>query len=140
MTVPTWPQILGKLTTNQALEPGQASWAMDQIMTGTATPAQIAAFGVAMKMKRPTSAEVTELADIMLKHARRVPTDDEERRATGPTRSGVELHLRRTGINHRSGPDAHDRPGRVEHALVEDGLVLLHANVQRYIIGLRPPS
>ena len=28
-----------------------------------------------MKMKRPTSAEVTELADIMLTHARRVPTD-----------------------------------------------------------------
>ena len=28
-----------------------------------------------MKMKRPTAAEVSELADIMLKHARRVPTD-----------------------------------------------------------------
>jgi anthranilate phosphoribosyltransferase len=28
-----------------------------------------------MKMKRPTSAEVSELADIMLRHARRVPTD-----------------------------------------------------------------
>jgi anthranilate phosphoribosyltransferase len=28
-----------------------------------------------MKMKRPTSAEVTELADTMLRHARRVPTD-----------------------------------------------------------------
>jgi anthranilate phosphoribosyltransferase len=44
-------------------------------MTGAATPAQIAAFAVAMKMKRPTSAEVTELADTMLRHARRVPTD-----------------------------------------------------------------
>ncbi|WP_308124027.1 anthranilate phosphoribosyltransferase [Mycolicibacterium xanthum] len=75
VTASTWPQILGRLTTGQALEPGQASWAMDQIMTGTATPAQIAAFGVSMKMKRPTAAEVTELADIMLKHARRVPTD-----------------------------------------------------------------
>ncbi len=72
---PTWPVILGRLTTGKALVPGQAAWAMDQIMTGTATPAQIAAFGVSMKMKRPTSAEVTELADIMLKHARRVPTD-----------------------------------------------------------------
>ncbi|CAN3129683.1 Anthranilate phosphoribosyltransferase [Mycobacterium sp. smrl_JER01] len=59
----------------QGLLPGQAGWAMDQIMTGSATPAQIAAFGVAMKMKRPTSAEVAELADIMLKHARRVPTE-----------------------------------------------------------------
>ncbi len=55
--------------------PGQAAWAMDQVMTGAATPAQIAGFGVSMKMKRPTSAEVTELADTMLKHARRVPTD-----------------------------------------------------------------
>ena len=49
---------------------------MDQIMTGAATPAQIAAFGVSMKMKRPTSAEVTELADTMLSYARRVPTDE----------------------------------------------------------------
>ena len=48
---------------------------MDQIMTGSATPAQIAGFGVSMKMKRPTPGEVTELADTMLKHARRVPTD-----------------------------------------------------------------
>jgi anthranilate phosphoribosyltransferase len=48
---------------------------MDQIMTGAATPAQIAAFGVSMKMKRPTAAEVSELADTMLSHARRVPTD-----------------------------------------------------------------
>ncbi len=48
---------------------------MDQIMTGTATPAQIAAFGVSMKMKRPTPAEVAELADAMLQHARLVPTE-----------------------------------------------------------------
>lgn len=44
-------------------------------MTGTATGAQIAAFGVSMKMKRPTPAEVAELADTMLSHARRVPTE-----------------------------------------------------------------
>ena len=72
---PTWPQILGRLTTGQSLAAGQAGWAMDQIMTGAATPAQIAGFAVAMKLKRPTSAEVTELADMMLRHARRVPTD-----------------------------------------------------------------
>ncbi|MGD9620948.1 MAG: anthranilate phosphoribosyltransferase [Mycolicibacterium sp.] len=72
---PTWPVILGRLTTDQALLPGQAAWAMDQVMTGAATPAQIAAFGVSLKMKGPTAAEVTELAGIMLEHARRVPTD-----------------------------------------------------------------
>jgi anthranilate phosphoribosyltransferase len=63
------------LTTGRPLVAGEASWAMDQIMTGVATSAQIAAFAVAMKMKRPTSAEVTELANTMLRHARRVPTD-----------------------------------------------------------------
>lgn len=45
-------------------------------MTGAATAAQIAAFGVSMKMKGPRPAEVRELADIMLAHARRVPTDN----------------------------------------------------------------
>ena len=44
-------------------------------MAGSATPAQIAAFGVSMKMKRPTAAEVRELADIMLEYALHVPTD-----------------------------------------------------------------
>lgn len=48
---------------------------MDQIMAGDATPAQIAAFGVSMKMKGPTAAEVRELADIMLAYALSVPTD-----------------------------------------------------------------
>jgi anthranilate phosphoribosyltransferase len=63
------------LTTGDELEPGQAAWAMDQIMAGSATPAQIAAFGVSMKMKRPTAAEVRELADTMLAYAEPVPTD-----------------------------------------------------------------
>ncbi len=54
---------------------GQAAWAMDQIMAGSATPAQIAAFGVSMKMKCPTPAEVRELADTMLHYALPVPTD-----------------------------------------------------------------
>jgi anthranilate phosphoribosyltransferase len=71
----TWSHILGRLTTGQDLAKGQAAWAMDQIMAGSATAAQIAGFAVSMKMKRPTPAEVTELADVMLKHARRVPTD-----------------------------------------------------------------
>ncbi|ORB48093.1 anthranilate phosphoribosyltransferase [Mycobacteroides saopaulense] len=65
----SWPQVLGELTNRRDLAAGQAAWAMDQIMTGTATPAQIAAFGVSMRMKRPTSDEVSELADTMLSHA-----------------------------------------------------------------------
>ncbi len=69
----SWPQVLGRLTGGRALAPGQAAWAMDQIMTGAATPAQIAAFAVAMTMKAPTAAEVGELAEVLLRHARPVP-------------------------------------------------------------------
>ena len=72
---PSWPQVLGRLTSGYELPAGLARWAMDQIMAGSATPAQIAAFGVSMKMKRPTAAEVRELADIMLEYALHVPTD-----------------------------------------------------------------
>lgn len=72
---PSWSQVLGRLTAGKDLVHGQAAWAMEQIMTGVATPAQIAAFGVAMRMKIPTAAEVAELADVMLSHGRRLPTD-----------------------------------------------------------------
>ncbi|MCV7084186.1 anthranilate phosphoribosyltransferase, partial [Mycolicibacter hiberniae] len=71
----SWPRVLGELTNRRDLTAGQAAWAMDEIMTGAATPAQIAAFGVSMRMKRPTSAEVGELADTMLAHALRFPQD-----------------------------------------------------------------
>jgi anthranilate phosphoribosyltransferase len=72
----SWSRVLAGLTAGQNLARGQAAWAMQQIMTGAATPAQIAAFAVALTMKVPTAAEVGELADVMLDHARRVPTDD----------------------------------------------------------------
>ncbi|WP_231382653.1 anthranilate phosphoribosyltransferase [Mycobacterium simiae] len=71
----TWPQLLGRLTDGHNLARGQAAWAMEEIMTGNARPAQIAAFAVAMKMKVPTAAEVSELAEVMLSHAIPVPGD-----------------------------------------------------------------
>ncbi|WP_085094587.1 anthranilate phosphoribosyltransferase [Mycobacterium paraense] len=70
---PSWPQVLGLLTGGRELARGQAAWAMDEVMSGAASPAQIAAFAVAMTMKVPTAAEVSELADVMLRHARPLP-------------------------------------------------------------------
>lgn len=70
-----WRQVLGRLTSGADLTEGQAAWAMEQIMAGGATSAQIAAFGVAMQMKGPTAAEVGELAEVMLAHGRKVPTE-----------------------------------------------------------------
>lgn len=69
----SWPQILARLTAGRELARGQAAWAMEQVMGGEASPAQIAAFAVAITMKVPTSAEVSELADVMLSHARPLP-------------------------------------------------------------------
>ena len=78
MPASSWRQVLGRLTDGRDLVRGQAVWAMDQIMAGTATPAQIAAFGVAMKMKVPTAAEVSELADVMLSHALQMPAGTQD--------------------------------------------------------------
>jgi anthranilate phosphoribosyltransferase len=73
---PSWPQVLGRLTGGRELGRGQAAWVMEQIVSGDAHPAQIAAFAVALQMKVPTAAEVSELADVMLAHARRLPVDE----------------------------------------------------------------
>nr|WP_232022124.1 anthranilate phosphoribosyltransferase [Mycobacterium basiliense] len=71
----TWPQVLGRLIEGKHLLAGQAAWAMEQIMAGDASPAQIAAFAVALKMKVPTADEVGALADVMLGHALPMPAD-----------------------------------------------------------------
>ncbi|MGL4305325.1 MAG: anthranilate phosphoribosyltransferase [Mycobacteriaceae bacterium] len=72
LPVPSWPQLLDSLTHGQSLSGREVLWVMDHIMTGSATAAQIAAFGVAMKMKGPTSQELRGLADGRLGHSQRV--------------------------------------------------------------------
>lgn len=71
----SWPGVLGALTAGEDLDPANAGWAMSRIMEGVATDAQIAAFGVALKMKGVTGAELDALATTMLEYSRRVPTD-----------------------------------------------------------------
>jgi anthranilate phosphoribosyltransferase len=71
----TWPVLLGRLIAREDLSTDDTSWAMEQIMTGEATGAQIGAFMAALRSKGETSAEVAGLATVMLSHARRVPLD-----------------------------------------------------------------
>lgn len=73
----TWPEVLGSLTDGRDLDAATAAWAMSEIMSDNATPAQIAAFGVALKMKGPTPSEVTGIADAMLEHARTLDLDSD---------------------------------------------------------------
>ena len=71
----TWPQILGSVTDGIDLTVDQARWAMDEVMTDSATSAQIAAFGVGVKMKGAAPAELAGLSQAMLDHATLVDTD-----------------------------------------------------------------
>jgi anthranilate phosphoribosyltransferase len=65
----TWPALIGALIRGEQLTAQETSWAMNEIMEGAATPAQIAGFGVALRIKGETVGEVTGLAEAMLAHA-----------------------------------------------------------------------
>ncbi len=65
----TWPALIGTLVRGEALTSDETAWAMSEIMEGAATPAQIAGFGVALRMKGETVAEVSGLAQTMLDRA-----------------------------------------------------------------------
>ncbi len=64
-----WPALIGALVKGETLTADEASWAMNEIMEGAATAAQIAGFGVALRMKGETAGELTGLAEAMLAHA-----------------------------------------------------------------------
>src|SRR4051812_48592038 len=68
---PGWPSLIRRLLAAEDLGPADTTWAMDRIMSGDATGAQIAGFAIALRAKGETAAEVTGLADGMLAHARR---------------------------------------------------------------------
>lgn len=67
-----WPDLLTRLLAGEALARDDTGWVMDRIMGAEATPAQIAAFAVALRAKGESPAEVEGLAASMLGHAVRV--------------------------------------------------------------------
>lgn len=72
----TWPSVLGPLVRGEDVGPDAAAWAMERILAGDATPAQIAGFAVALRAKGESVAELTALADTMFAHARRLEVSD----------------------------------------------------------------
>ena len=65
----TWPEVLGALVARRDLTSAQTAWAMGEILTGEATPAQIAGFAVSLRAKGETVDEVGGLVDAMAEHA-----------------------------------------------------------------------
>lgn len=74
---PTWPDLLTLLLAREDLSLEQSRWAMDQIMSGEASVAQVAGFLMALRAKVESVAEVRGLADVMLQHARRIDVPGE---------------------------------------------------------------
>ncbi len=65
----TWPEVLSPLVAGTDLSAEQTAWAMAEILSGEATPSQIAGFAVALRAKGETIDELGGLADAMLAHS-----------------------------------------------------------------------
>jgi anthranilate phosphoribosyltransferase len=68
--VSTWPTVLTRLLAGEDLDHDTAAWAMEEILSGSAAPSQVAGFVVALRAKGETAAEVQALAEVMIAHAR----------------------------------------------------------------------
>ncbi|TMR96022.1 anthranilate phosphoribosyltransferase [Nonomuraea basaltis] len=62
----TWPALLSALLSGEHLTSDETAWAMREIMSGSATPSQIAGFVIALRAKGETVTEVVGLARTML--------------------------------------------------------------------------
>ncbi|GGU37293.1 anthranilate phosphoribosyltransferase [Streptomyces daghestanicus] len=81
----SWPVLLNGLLGGRDLTADETAWAMDTIMRGEATDAQIAGFAVALRAKGETVAEITGLVRAMYEHAHviEVPGDTVDIVGTG---------------------------------------------------------
>ncbi|MFY1672336.1 anthranilate phosphoribosyltransferase [Plantactinospora sp. WMMB334] len=65
----TWPNLLAALLRAEELSTADTAWAMGEIMSGSATPVQIAGFATALRAKGETAAELAGLVETMLSRA-----------------------------------------------------------------------
>lgn len=71
----TWPAVLTELLAGADLSIAEATWAMEEVMEGRATPAQLAAFLVALRAKGETIDEIVGFRDAILGHAQPLAVD-----------------------------------------------------------------
>ena len=74
----TWPGLITALLNRTDLAVEDTQWAMNSIMSGEATPAQIAGFLVALRAKGETVEELTGLVEAMVAHAKPIEIDGEK--------------------------------------------------------------
>ena len=71
----SWPLIIESLLARRDLSITEATWSMERVMLGEATPAQLAAFLVALRSKGETVDEIVGFRDAVLAHAVPLPVD-----------------------------------------------------------------
>lgn len=77
MAVATWPDLLTLLVAGRDLTGEEIRWAMAEILSGQASPVQVAAFAVALRSKGETVEEISGMADVMLRLATPIVVDRE---------------------------------------------------------------
>lgn len=66
----SWGELLTRLVAREELASDQAAWAMQEILAGQATPAQVAGFAIGLRTKGESVDEVASLVEVMYAHAR----------------------------------------------------------------------
>ena len=65
----TWANVLNEIIVEKNLTETNARWAMNEILSGTATPEHIAAFLVSMRAKGENATDIETFIDVMLEYA-----------------------------------------------------------------------
>lgn len=65
----TWPDVLSTLVNGDDLSASATRWVAEEMLSGNATPAQIAGFAVGLRAKGESLAEVQSLAQVMYEFA-----------------------------------------------------------------------
>ncbi|MGH9177808.1 MAG: anthranilate phosphoribosyltransferase [Acidimicrobiales bacterium] len=88
-----WPAVLRRLLAGQDLSRDDAGAALSDVLEGNATPAQLAAFAVALRMKGETAEEMAGLVQALVAHAQPLTVPDPgalvDTCGTGGDRSGT---------------------------------------------------
>jgi anthranilate phosphoribosyltransferase len=69
----TWPDVLTTLLDRRDLSVSESTWAMRQVMAGSATPSQLAGFLIALRAKGETVDEIVGFRDAILEAAVALP-------------------------------------------------------------------
>ncbi|MGW1345449.1 anthranilate phosphoribosyltransferase [Kribbella sp. NPDC002412] len=72
MAAYSWPQVLNPLLRREDLDASATAWAMEQILSGAASPAQLAGFVIALRSKGETVSEVEGLVATMRDFATKI--------------------------------------------------------------------